>query len=149
MLLYKSLGRQLKMIRINEYEDYILRPTPLDNTEINQVADFERLVLLAKMYDEDITSEAVDELKASYEQKITEITLLPNKNQNTIEALKRNAAMNAQLDQINQAKTNDNLTLTRTNNQSGFSAGFTNASIIIFIVMLVGIIASVLLLSVS
>ncbi len=137
------------MIRINEYEDYILRPTPLDNTEINQVADFERLVLLAKMYDEDITSEAVDELKANYEQKITEITLLPNKNQNTIEALKRNAAMNAQLDQINQAKTNDNLTLTRTNNQSGFSAGFTNASIIIFIVMLVGIIASVLLLSVS
>lgn len=137
------------MIRINEYEDYILRPTPLDNTEINQVADFERLVLLAKMYDEDITSEAVDELKASYEQKITEITLLPNKNQNTIEALKRNASMNAQLDQINQAKTNDNLTLTRTNNQSGFSAGFTNASIIIFIVMLVGIIASVLLLSVS
>ena len=137
------------MIRINEYEDYILRPTPLDNTEINQVADFERLVLLAKMYDEDITSEAVDELKASYEQKITEITLLPNKNQNTIEALKRNAAMNAQLDQINQVKTNDNLTLTRTNNQSGFSAGFTNASIIIFIVMLVGIIASVLLLSVS
>ena len=137
------------MIRINEYEDYILRPTPLDNMEINQVADFERLVLLAKMYDEDITSEAVDELKASYEQKITEITLLPNKNQNTIEALKRNAAMNAQLDQINQAKTNDNLTLARTNNQSGFSAGFTNASIIIFIVMLVGIIASVLLLSVS
>ena len=137
------------MIRINEYEDYILRPTPLDNMEINQVADFERLVLLAKMYDEDITSEAVDELKANYEQKITEITLLPNKNQNTIEALKRNAAMNAQLDQINQAKTNDNLTLTRTNNQSGFSAGFTNASIIIFIVMLVGIIASVLLLSVS
>ena len=137
------------MIRINEYEDYILRPTPLDNTEINQVADFERLVLLAKMYDEDITSEAVDELKASYEQKITEITLLPNKNQNTIEALKRNAAMNAQLDQINQAKTNDNLTLARTNNQTGFSAGFTNASIIIFIVMLVGIIASVLLLSVS
>ena len=137
------------MIRINEYEDYILRPTPLDNTEINQVADLERLVLLAKMYDEDITSEAVDELKANYEQKITEITLLPNKNQNTIEALKRNAAMNAQLDQINQAKTNDNLTLTRTNNQSGFSAGFTNASIIIFIVMLVGIIASVLLLSVS
>ena len=137
------------MIRINEYEDYILRPTPLDNTEINQVADFERLVLLAKMYDEDITSEAVDELKANYEQKITEITLLPNKNQNTIEALKRNAAMNAQLDQINQAKTNDNLTLARTNNQTGFSAGFTNASIIIFIVMLVGIIASVLLLSVS
>ena len=149
MLLYKSLGRQLKMIRINEYEDYILRPTPLDNTEINQVADFERLVLLAKMYDEDITSEAVDELKANYEQKITEITLLPNKNQNTIEALKRNASMNAQLDQINQVKTNDNLTLARTNNQSGFSAGFTNASIIIFIVMLVGIIASVLLLSVS
>ena len=137
------------MIRINEYEDYILRPTPLDNMEINQVADFERLVLLAKMYDEDITSEAVDELKANYEQKITEITLLPNKNQNTIEALKRNASMNAQLDQINQAKTNDNLTLTRTNNQAGFSAGFTNASIIIFIVMLVGIIASVLLLSVS
>ena len=137
------------MIRINEYEDYILRPTPLDNTEINQVADLERLVLLAKVYDEDITSEAVDELKANYEQIITEATLLPNKNQNTIEALKRNASMNAQLDQINQAKTNDNLTLTRTNNQSGFSAGFTNASIIIFIVMLVGIIASVLLLSVS
>ncbi len=137
------------MIRINEYEDYILRPTPLDNTEINQVADLERLVLLAKVYDEDITSEAVDELKANYEQIITEATLLPNKNQNTIEALKRNASMNAQLDQINQVKTNDNLTLTRTNNQSGFSAGFTNASIIIFIVMLVGIIASVLLLSVS
>ena len=138
------------MIRVNEYEDYILRPTPLDNTEINQVADFERLVFLAKMYDEDITSTAVEELKASYEQKITEVTLLPNKNQNTIEALKRNAAMNAQLDQINQAKTNDNLTLTRTNEQSsGFSAGFTNASIIIFVVMLVGIIASVLLLSVS
>lgn len=137
------------MIRINEYEDYILRPTPLDNTEINQVADLERLVLLAKVYDEDITSEAVDELKANYEQIITEATLLPNKNQNTIEALKRNASMNAQLDQINQVKTNDNLTLARTNNQSGFSAGFTNASIIIFIVMLVGIIASVLLLSVS
>lgn len=137
------------MIRINEYEDYILRPTPLDNKEINQVADLERLVLLAKVYDEDITSEAVDELKANYEQIITEATLLPNKNQNTIEALKRNASMNAQLDQINQVKTNDNLTLARTNNQSGFSAGFTNASIIIFIVMLVGIIASVLLLSVS
>ena len=137
------------MIRINEYEEFILRPTPLDNTEINEVADFERLVYLAKLYDEDITSEAVDELKASYEQKMSEITLLPNKNQNTIEALKRNAAMNAQLDQINQTKTNDDLALTRKNNQAGFSAGFTNASIIIFIVMLVGIIASVLLLSVS
>ena len=137
------------MIRINEYEEFILRPTPLDNTEINQVADLERLVLLAKMYDEDITSEAVDEVKANYDKIITEATLLPNKNQNTIEALKRNASMNDQLDQINQVKTNDNLTLTRTNNQSGFSAGFTNASIIIFIVMLVGIIASVLLLSVS
>ncbi len=137
------------MMRINEYEEYILRPTPLDNTEINQVADFERLVLLAKMYDEDITSEAVDELKASYDQTITKATSLENKNQNTVDALKRNDSMNAQLDQINQAKTNDNLTLTRTNNQSGFSAGFTNASIIIFIVMLVGIIASVLLLSVS
>lgn len=137
------------MIRINEYEEFILRPTPLDNTEINEVADFERLVYLAKLYDEDITSEAVDELKASYEQKMSEITLLPNKNQNTIEALKRNASMNAQLDQIIQTKTNDDLALTRKNNQAGFSAGFTNASIIIFIVMLVGIIASVLLLSVS
>ena len=137
------------MIRINEYENYILRPTPLDNMEINQVADFERLVLLAKMYDEDITSTAVDELKASYENEIAKATLIENKTQNTIDALKRNEAMNAQLDQINKTRANDNLTLARTNNQSGFSAGFTNASIIIFIVMLVGIIASVLLLSVS
>ena len=138
------------MMRINEYEDYILRPTPLDNTEINQVADFERLVLLAKMYDEDITSEAVDELKTQYDQTITKATLLENKNQNAVEALKRNDSMNAQLEQINQTKANDNLTLVRTNDQSGgFSAGFTNASIIIFVVMLVGIIASVLLLSVS
>ena len=138
------------MMRINEYEDYILRPTPLDNMEINQVADFERLVLLAKMYDEDITSEAVDELKASYDQIITKATLLENKNQNAVDALKRNDSMNAQLEQINQTKANDNLTLARTNDQPGsFSAGFTNASIIIFVVMLVGIIASVLLLSIS
>ena len=137
------------MIRINEYEDYILRPTPLDNTEINQVADFERLVLLAKMYDEDITSEAVDELKFSYDSKMSEATVLQNKSQNTINALARNAKMNNQLDQIAKAKASDNLTLERKNDTTSFSAGFTNASIIIFVVMLVGIITSVLLLSIS
>ncbi len=137
------------MIRINEYEDYILRPTPLDNTEINQVEEFERLVFLAKMYDEDITSEAVDELKFSYDSKMSEATVLQNKSQNTINALARNAKMNNQLDQIAKAKASDNLTLERKNDTTSFSAGFTNASIIIFVVMLVGIITSVLLLSIS
>ena len=140
------------MIKINDYENYILRPTPLNDSEINDVLQYERMVYQAKVYEDDITSEAVNKVKDNYEATILKATLLEpgSKGPNVDSTIERNNQMQTNLEQIKKTRSNDNMVLTRTKQEPmSFSAGFTNASIIIFFVLLVGIIASVVLLSLS
>ena len=140
------------MIKISEYENYISRPTPLSDLEMAQVKDYEKMVLQSKIYEDDITSVSVNEVREHYDNTMMKATLMApeNKNPNIAAALQRNTEMNNELDKIKQLKNNEELSLTlKQDNSMGLSAGFTNASIIIFAVLLVGIIASVLLLSLS
>ena len=141
------------MIKINDYENYILRSTPLNDSETNDVLQYEEMVYQAKVYEDDITNEAVNKVKDSYDATILKASLLDpeNKGPNVDPAIQRNNQMQLNLEQIKQTRSNDNnMVLTRTKKDPmSFSAGFTNASIIIFVVLLVGIIASVVLLSLS
>ena len=141
------------MIKINDYENYILRSTPLNDSETNDVLQYEEMVYQAKVYEDDITNEAVNKVKDSYDETILKASLLDpeNKGPNVDPAIQRNNQMQLNLEQIKQTRSNDNnMVLTRTKKDPmSFSAGFTNASIIIFVVLLVGIIASVVLLSLS
>ena len=140
------------MIKINDYENYILRPTPLNDSEINDVLQYERMVYQAKVYEDDITSETVNKVKDNYEATILKATLLEpgSKGPNVDSTIERNNQMQTNLEQIKKTRSNDNMVLTRTKQEPmSFSSGFTNASIIIFFVLLVGIIASVVLLSLS
>ncbi len=137
------------MIKINDYENYILRNTPLNDEELNEVYDYEKIVYYSKIYDEDITSQSVDMLKNSYDNLIAKATLSDEKNQNILDALKRSEQMLDRLEQRKQTL-NNNLKLNRqVKEPMSFSAGFTNASIIIFVVFVIGIVASVILLSLS
>ncbi len=141
------------MIKINDYENYILRSTPLNDSETNDVLQYEEMVYQAKVYEDDITNEAVNKVKDSYDATILKASLLDpeNKGPNVDPAIQRNNQMQLNLEQIKQTRSNDNnMVLTRTKKDPmSFSAGFTNASVIIFVVLLVGIIASVVLLSLS
>ena len=141
------------MIKINDYENYILRSTPLNDSELNDVLKYEGMVYQSKIYEDDITNEAVNKVKDSYDETILKASLLDpeNKGPNVDPAIQRNNQMQLNLEQIKQTRSNDNnMVLTRTKKDPmSFSAGFTNASVIIFVVLLVGIIASVVLLSLS
>ncbi len=139
------------MMRENDYVMAISKATPLNEEELKQVLEYERIILLAKTYEDEITSPSVTEMLKKYDDLIMNATLLPkeNKTSNIVSALQRNEKMMNQLEQIAKTKTTDELKLERKNEAMSFSAGFTNASVIIFVVLLVGIIASVLLLSVS
>ena len=137
----------MKQITEQEYFSLITRPTPLSPEEKQKVANYERLIYLAMEYRDDITSEAHIKILNDYQEYMTKLELLnPNEqNQNILNALNNSNQIFKSLEEKQKSLDMPMILERKLENGMDTRKGFTNASIIIFIVLLLGIIASVLL----
>ncbi len=137
------------MTQLNQYKNLLTKTTPLTTEEQLFITKIEQLIKNAYFYREEITSAMVNYLLNSYEQIMTEILVTPEQSRtsNMQEALERNSSLINNKAETRQNKETQSLALKKNNNQ--ISYGFTNASIIIFLVSLLGIITSVFLLTLT
>ncbi len=126
------------MITRKEYLNLITKSMPLTSEEKKQVEEYEAMLSNAYIYQEDISSPEVDAVRNSYEAQMQTIATTQIQNDNMKEALDRQNQMFEGLEKLNMQSLNneEEMTLTRTLNSS--KAGFSNAMIIIFIVLLIG-----------
>ena len=119
----------------------------LSPEEKQKVANYERLIYLAMEYRDDITSEAHIKILNDYQEYMTKLELLnPNEqNQNILNALNNSNQIFKSLEEKQKSLDMPMILERKLENGMDTRKGFTNASIIIFIVLLLGIIASVLL----
>ena len=133
------------MLKIWEYENLSSQNTPLTLEEQTSLNEFQNLIKNARKYYEDITSNDLEQLITSYNDYITKLSILPKEQQNAniIATLNANKAI---MDETSPKLTDDQ---TLSLKQTTASQGFTNASIIIFVVLLLGTILAVILLSLA
>lgn len=126
------------MITRKEYLNLITKSMPLTSEEKKQVEEYEAMLSNAYIYQEDISSPEVAAVRNSYEEQMQTIATAQTQNENMKEALDRQNQMFEGLEKLNMQSLNneEEMTLTRTLNSS--KAGFSNAMIIIFIVLLIG-----------
>ncbi len=143
------------MISEKKYISLITKSTPLTMEEQKQVQEFEKMLYYGKKYQEEITSPEFTQIANNYEHQIEFLSTLTEteKNQNIQNALKDHQQIQNQITNIETKKQQQEEQAMKLERklQSGFEkrAGFTNASIIIFFVLLLGIILSIGLLSLA
>lgn len=133
------------MIRTRKYNELTTKQI-LTEEEQKQKKEYEEMIKNAYKYQNDASKE-VNQIINKFQEQIIKLQILPPEQQN--ENIKATINLNDQIQkniESEQRKQNNDLKLSLSLNTS---KGFTNATVIIFIVLLIGIIASVLLLSLS
>lgn len=137
------------MLSEQEYVSLITKDRPLTKEEQAKIVQFETFIARSITHKEDITSPKVNAITHDYEEQMAFLQSLGNDNPNTQQAINNyHETLNKEEQKI--IKFDAALTRTKKINQ-GFDtrAGFTNASIIIFLVLLLGILLSVGLLVIA
>ena len=136
------------MLTLNNYQELITKPS-VTNEELTEIIAFEDFIYNAIIYQEDINKPEINKIITNYQTLLQNLKLLPKErlNSNITNAITRGENLFNRSEEILH-KDEKEFTLQRKLKQGiDTRAGFTNAFIIIFLVLLVGLISSVIILS--